>query len=344
MDSVDYNPVWRPLAKDGYGFLSSISSSVAQLEAQFPDLLTSLRTGPKLILTSDYSGYHSGATAEIYSFLLADAIYLWIWEEMRQRLRKQYLPDQRRMSFKGLNDRYKQKALVPFLRIANSIPGLLLIVVIQKGIRNLFGLTADDITRSGITRLLWKKQTMERLLRIGALAGVLIACMSAPGQELLWVTDEDDIVANDDRLRDACAIISRIHNNLLSHPIGRFRFGSTRCDDGSLALEDLATIPDLVSGALGELSPLLFAINLDSPPRSGNPFKSIDCSRKSEIIMNWIADGTRHTLRKLIVEITKRDDVSNVRCTTFKMSAPRPEFLWNKEASDIFKGLSPKER
>ena len=44
---------------------------------------------------------------------------------------------------------------------------------------------------------------------------------------------------------------------MTTHNLGRVKLGSTRSDDGSLALEDLAAIPDLAAGAACEVLSLM---------------------------------------------------------------------------------------
>jgi hypothetical protein len=77
--------------------------------------------------------------------------------------------------------------------------------------------------------------------------------VSRPGQDLFWFTDQDDIAANDARVLQLTQILANISGHYLSHDPGHLKCGTTQCDDGSLWIEDLAAIPDLVSGALGEL-------------------------------------------------------------------------------------------
>jgi hypothetical protein len=42
------------------------------------------------------------------------------WQIERLRIRQRYLPDGRRISFKGLNDVKKQQALIPFLEATDG--------------------------------------------------------------------------------------------------------------------------------------------------------------------------------------------------------------------------------
>jgi hypothetical protein len=328
----DQDQVWRPLSSNGLGILNAISNSMLDLETKCPNILTSVRRGPRLIMTSDYSGQHSSAKAEVYSFLLVDAIYLWLWDEMRRRFRCQYLPNRRRMAYKGLNDRKKLMALMPFLRITNCIPGLLMVFFVDKRINKLLNISREDILRSGALKLIWKARVLERLFRVASFASLLMACMSERGQDLLWFTDEDDIVANEDRLRDALELIGRFLGNLLPHPLGHMRFGSTRSDDGSLGVEDLTAIPDLVSGAVNELGPFFIGIDLDAPAPQENLFREIELPEKAQVITSWFMDGTQHPLRKIIVQIIKKDDSQIARVSSFQMGGRRPEYCWRPEA------------
>jgi hypothetical protein len=60
-------------------------------------------------------------------------------------------------------------------------------------------------------------------MRVVSLLGLLIAGFSAPGQDVLWATDEDAIAANAYRVRllvDALALVS---SNLLDHDLRHLR-------------------------------------------------------------------------------------------------------------------------
>lgn len=327
------NPsVWRPLRNEALGVLDSISNLVAELESKCgrPRMLTSVRTGPQLIMASDYSGEDRESAAKVYSFLLADACYLWLWHDMRTRLRTRYLPNARRMSYKALNDKHRQSALVPFLRIANAIPGLLITFIVDREIQNLFGQTVSDAVQAGLIPRNWKPRTAEKMLRIGTLGGLVVAGMAAPLQDLLWITDEDEIAANEERLREATRFLAVVAGNLLSHEMGQLSFGTAKCDNGSQEIEDLLAIPDLVSGALSEMSLLLLG-----PEKTGSALCGKECPEKAEVVMNWVADGSDHTLKKVVICVVRVGGSLKTRCINFSALVRRPEFFWHEEARAV---------
>ncbi len=89
-------------------------------------------SGPLIHLFSDYGGTHKGSMYETTAFLYMDASGSEKWQAERLRVRQRYLPDGRRISFKGLNDINKRQALIPFLEAADMVPGVLLVVAVHK--------------------------------------------------------------------------------------------------------------------------------------------------------------------------------------------------------------------
>ena len=59
--------------------------------------------------------------------------------------------------------------------------------------------------------------------------------------------------SNDDRYIEACKLFGHILGQYLNGNVARCQFATTRNDDGSMVLEDLAALPDLSAGALAEL-------------------------------------------------------------------------------------------
>jgi hypothetical protein len=74
------------------------------------------------------------------------------------------------------------------------------------------------------------------------------------GQNIVWFTDSDAIVANEEHEqlfgRPAEATIRNMF--MPQENINRIVFGLSEVDDGSLEIEDFVAIPDLVAGALCE--------------------------------------------------------------------------------------------
>ena len=319
--------VWNRLGRPDFGISNTLSDFIATLEDSDPHLLTDLRVGPNLILTCDYSGQHKRATYESYAFLIADLAFTWLWDEMRQETRKIALQDSRRMSFKALNDSRRRQALVPLLRAANTIPGLLLIVLVDKSIGTLF--KDDEGTENALSGVKnWHKPTLERFLRMAHLGSLLLAGLSAEGQNVLWITDEDDIVANSQRIVDGTKAISHISSHYLRHTLGHLRYGSTKSDDGSFFIEDLAAIPDLAAGALNELT------SHGSIPRSRDiriPLSS-ELSLKTQCITGWLGDGQLHPLKRIFLVLDAGEGESiRSRAITLETEGSISEYMWHQD-------------
>ncbi len=295
----DDSAVWHPLNDERFGLMNSVSNLIARLERRRSQRLTTLRLGPKLIMVSDYSGHYRGATHEVMSFLIADAIFLWRWDEDRRIVRRRFKLGQRRMGFKAMGDRIRQRALSSFLCAADCIPGLSFTVLIDRRIDSLFAPDTDTNHNDARPRffLNWKPKVQERFLRVAHFGSLLVAGLSAKGQDLLWITDEDDIVANTGRLTEATQALTNISSHYLGHSLGHGQFGTTECDDGSLALEDLAAIPDLIAGALAELA------SARAMPSEGLfvPIENL-VSIKSRDILGWLSKKNS-TLKRVVLSI-----------------------------------------
>jgi hypothetical protein len=182
----------------------------------------------------------------------------------------------------------RRRALVPFMRAAAVIEGCLAQFAISKVGGSLFTAASNDERGTELLKR-WKPNVQERLLRVLHLSAFLLSGLSAPGQDVLWIVDEDDIAANVTMLTDLTELFARVMSSYSSHPLGHLRCGTTATvEDGTLALEDLAAIADLTTGALGELCTGF--ITDDVFPRKGliTPLPS-NLSWKTKLIGSWMA-------------------------------------------------------
>src|SRR5882762_7748987 len=97
------------------GALNLLSASIAKAEQRHPGIIPDLRQTPTLLLGSDYGGLHKTADFEVITLLASNLETIQAWDRTRSTVRERLLPDQRRMSFKTLNDRHRRIALGPFL-------------------------------------------------------------------------------------------------------------------------------------------------------------------------------------------------------------------------------------
>jgi hypothetical protein len=154
---------WRS-QKTNTGIFKIIDDGIRKLVEQNPNSFPDLRSTSTILITSDYSGEHSGSRYQVLSFLFTNIERCQQWEEKRTKLRAKMLSNKRRMSFKGLNDKQKQRALAPFLEAANTIPGLVFTVAIDSTIKSLFeGPAPLDLNNPDFAAFRkWKSKTLEK--------------------------------------------------------------------------------------------------------------------------------------------------------------------------------------
>jgi len=293
---------WNKNVNPYWGITSSFDTVMRQLEIGQADLLPNLSSSPTLILTSDYGGQHKQATHETFSFLLADLTRCGTWNRDRLSVRDSFFADNRRMSYKALNDKRRRSALLPFLAAANCIPGMLTTVIVSKDLGSLFKLTKEEREQLPPPVAEWPRHVLQKLMFVVHLGAFLIAGLSSAGQNVLWFTDNDDFVANDQRVIDLTPLFAGIIGGYVGHRLGHFRLGTMKCDAGDLLIEDLAAIPDLVSGAACEI-PLKETLRtqrtIKVPLRERVPPKAL-------AILHWMGQR-RMPLKRLLVTIDRGD-------------------------------------
>lgn len=212
-------------------------------------------TGSHIMVGSDYSGDHKRSDYRVYSFLIADTDNSPNYPELRRQLRSELFPDNRRMSYKKLNDRIRQKALIPFLNIADAFTGLCCAIIVHKDLERM---STSPNSLSLWQRLhgldaRWSRPAFEAMARIAHFFCLLISVASSPNQHVTWITDQDEIVANDKRLTDVMNFVAKMSNLYSDHPLGEFAMNSTQVDTGDRAVEDFVAVPDLVAGAFADI-------------------------------------------------------------------------------------------
>jgi len=284
-----------------YGWVLSIEKIMRALE--LPAF-----NGPLINIFSDYSGQHKASKYEVITALYVDLEASRTWEMERQQIRQQLLPDGRRMSFKALNDRYRQKALVPFLDAANDVVGLLVALIINKSVNELCVGTVDFEKAKeslGLQRQ-WRIEDLERTLRIAHLVGLLIGGLSRPRQSIYWISDEDALFASLKRTQDLSKILGKITGFYVRHALGELGFGTTAIDPGDRFEEDAAAIADLAAGGLAEAANVI-AVQAGGkiPVTVAFPFGG-SFSPKTEAISSWVWQS-HGKLRKVVILFEKQN-------------------------------------
>lgn len=299
---------WNRRLTPAWGVTAAISKLIGQLELAHIELLPDLRQGPTLILASDYSGQHRAATHETFSFLVADLTSCWLWDNRRLEVRKTLLRDKRRMSYKALNDVQRRRALLPFLTAADCIPGLLVTMLVDKRFIRSLELTVEERRELPPVFAEWPTKVIKKLVFISHFGALFLAGLSASRQNVLWITDNDDFVANDQRVIHLTPFFAGMVSNYSDQEMGHFRFGTTRCDNGDLMIEDLASLPDFASGALCEI-PMRGVL-----PRCSQVRLSVrdHLPRKAVLILGWLSKRGE-SLRRLTFVVDEGDQPNRVR-------------------------------
>jgi len=170
------------------------------------------------------------------------------------RVREVHLSDFRRMSFKNLSDGQRRRAMRPLLEAANDLEGLSFSIAVSKQCDTVFAASPPlDLNNPefGAYRK-WKPAVLDKAFFILHVLSVLLGGLAARGQDVLWFTDEDNIAANDDRVRELTQLFAWISSQYLEFDLGHLRCGTSKCDDGTRQIEDYLAIPDLIAGALSE--------------------------------------------------------------------------------------------
>jgi hypothetical protein len=189
----------------------SISAGLFSDKLAFPFLAR----GRTLLIVADFGGHHQKQHFDTYTFLIMDFARNREWLVRQHKFRKATLPNRRRMSFKALNDNMRRRALVPFMRAAAGIEGCLVQFAISKAGGSLFTRASEDERGTELLNR-WKPNVQERLLRVLHLSAFLLSGLSAPGQDVPWIVDEDDIAANVPMLTDLTELYARLLSSCCS--------------------------------------------------------------------------------------------------------------------------------
>lgn len=249
----------RRLQNENAGFVNDVSNVIATEAWKNPALFPDLSKNKTLFVFSDYSRVKG--KYKTYSFLIvgrSDADY---FNGARKILRAKYNLKNRRMSYKGLNDKIKLKALPDFLSCAGAMNGVIVTFVVDTQIKYMFADQFLDIWPE-LSKV--NKRTLEDMLRVVHFGAQAIMTVFSSSQNIVWFTDSDAIVANEEheQLFGKLAETMIRHMFLPHEEIKHIVFGLSAIDDGSLEIEDFVAVPDLIAGALCETLDQLNQANL----------------------------------------------------------------------------------
>jgi hypothetical protein len=282
------------------------------------------KRGKTLLMVADFGGQHKGQQFESFSFLFLDIEQNAHWFSWQKKFRSSHDIHRRRMAYKALNDVRRGRALIPFLDMANRINGCLITFAISRNSASLFEESSDESLR---LLDIWKPKIKERLLRIVHLSAYFASALSCPRQDVLWIVDEDSIAANVEQLTRLTEAFARVMSHYVDHDLGHLRCGTSRSDNGSLDLEDLLSVPDLIAGAVSDVATEM--ISQGCFPRKGLLVPLPDQPTwKTRLILSWLAYSTAPLRREtFILEPYVKKPGSRLTHCKFNADIGGPNFL-----------------
>jgi len=305
--------IWTRLDSLRFGLANRISDAIATVEWREPGSIANIRQSSEVLVGCDFAGSHKSANFEAFAFLVGAVAGSGKWMQERQRVREELLSDGRRMAYKHLNDRRRQKALSPFLAAANSYPGSLFVFLVSKKISELFDDPGDQVLFPEliVAERTWKSRPFRRLLLIATLGSILVSGLCDPAQDILWITDEDEIAPNPKQHDHAGHVIHHCISTYAPAHSGLLVFLTTEANVNDLMTEDVVAIPDLAAGALVDA----FSSG-DRPPCAPLWMSaSNDLTLKSKSILSWLAER-QQSLRRLVVVLDRSAD-STIEVSAF---------------------------
>lgn len=299
---------WQPAPEArNKSVMKSLSDIIEPLQSRNPKLFPNLRNSKAIVLASDYSGEEKYHPFQILSFLLVDIESAnGEWNNARHAIREQHLPDWRELAFKSLGDQRQQKALIPFLKAVDTLNGVLFTVAIEKSIKP-FSDCIPIPNPPAKERQAHDKHTWEKLLRISNFAGAIVGGLCNAEQEIHWVMDYDNIIANDELKKTTAHVCNGFFNYYCPSRNGKVFYTAAHDyqNDNGLAV-DLVSITDIAAGATAET---LAALGSEKMPRSTQLFVPIlkPRSTKTDFITMWLADKSS-TLMKVNVFVRREGE------------------------------------
>jgi len=246
--------VWRYNNLSRFGLANAISEKIAEYEWKNPGLLSDVRNAKELLIACDYGGNHKNALYESYAFLVANISDSGEWDEQRNLLRSTVLTEGRRISFKAIRGKKSITVLNRFLKIANFLPGVLISFLIDKKLGRLISVKKDPYKFFELIypKYGWNNYSFDRLSLVAHLGSLLIGGLCGNKQDILWVTDQDEIAPNPKKHDDAGWVIWSYLCEYAPKIDGKLVFVTTEADLGQRRLEDAVSIADLSAGAWAE--------------------------------------------------------------------------------------------
>lgn len=194
--------------------------------------------------------------------------------------------------------------------------------MIHKNTKSIY--TDDEIPHPLQDQLqCWKnKNVRAKFLRLRDIGLVMLNGLGREQQNILWITDNDEIVANKIQLVTANSILKETLNKHLDFRIGGFELKTLDIDSIEKCFEKFCSIIDLTAGGLVDFVGDYHNANIF--PKENEIANPIDHSKlKVNLITNWLSTNERENILKKITIKINEVGPGNLFIEAFRF----PEFI-----------------
>jgi hypothetical protein len=180
------------------------------------------------------------------------------------------------------------------------IHGLSVTVAVHKSLRSLLE-EEWGLRYAKNPDMRWKPEIFRKLFWILNFLALFLGGMTGPLQDVIWITDQDDILPCPEAGYDMVSLFTALSGAYIPHKMGHFRWGTTSQDAPNRSLEDIVAIPDLIAGAVSEfltVSPLPSARDQDKHSTETNLL-----TPKASFLLTWLTTGD-FPLKRMVCAMT----------------------------------------
>jgi hypothetical protein len=130
---------------------------------------------------------------------------------------------------------------------------------IHKGLTTLGGPPEllRQLTDTHILKASWSEASFERMSRTAHFISLLMAGLLSEGQNITWISDEDEMFESPNKSEDTRRLLSTFSSMYVKWTPGRLGIGTTKLDEGDRFEDDMSAIADLSAGAFCEFLTML---------------------------------------------------------------------------------------
>lgn len=247
---------WNTYLKSIHAAPGAIHNIISKRVQDNDLFLPDFRNSNEILIFSDYGGEHKESRFTSYSFLITTPFDVQGMFPYIERLRQKYSTIGRVMNYKNLRDKLRLQALPEYLHHYNYLNGIMLNVIVDKhNLTSIFMQNGFDLNSEELKDFEgYKKGVFEKTIRIIHFLSLLINGICAPDQDIYWITDDDEIIANDKILSKMSSIFRDIIRNYVDFQLGELVISPLSLnEDPHKIIEEFCGIPDLAAGVLPNL-------------------------------------------------------------------------------------------